>query len=205
MEENKPNLDQEMEMNIDNQPEANETNNNSNGLDKAEIEKVFKMTSEKGTTDTPWSRMIVYIEYLLKNRVEEYDNKNSEEREEMENRFNNNHNNNYTNSVNNDNISEESAEKDNGVENESSNSNSNNFNYLNNLSHHQDTERGPQSKQKLISDYPEVDELIENLKKIKKQPFTLQRICELLLNPHKYYKSKDKFLFSFKKLVEVDT
>jgi len=34
-------------------------------------------------------------------------------------------------------------------------------------------------------------------------PFTLQRICELILQPQKHYKTAKKFLFAFEKLVTV--
>lgn len=34
-------------------------------------------------------------------------------------------------------------------------------------------------------------------------PFTLQRICELLINPEKHYKSAKKLLFAMEKLVNV--
>ncbi|EDK31410.1 serine/threonine protein phosphatase 4 regulatory subunit, putative (macronuclear) [Tetrahymena thermophila SB210] len=36
-----------------------------------------------------------------------------------------------------------------------------------------------------------------------KPPFTLQRICELLINPKKNYKSSKKILFALEKLVNV--
>lgn len=34
-------------------------------------------------------------------------------------------------------------------------------------------------------------------------PFTLQRICELTLEPEKYYKSCKKILYGYEKLVNV--
>ena len=37
----------------------------------------------------------------------------------------------------------------------------------------------------------------------KRPPFTLQRICELTLEPEKYYKSCKKILYAYEKLVNV--
>ncbi|CAK71308.1 unnamed protein product (macronuclear) [Paramecium tetraurelia] len=39
----------------------------------------------------------------------------------------------------------------------------------------------------------------------QKPPFTLQRICELLIDPQKHYKSSKKILFAMEKLVNVST
>jgi hypothetical protein len=68
---------------------------------------------------------------------------------------------------------------------------------------------------KIISEYECEKELIENsneykliiqdLEKLKQTPFTIQRICDLLNEPKKWYRSNcTKFIFSFHKLVNLD-
>jgi hypothetical protein len=46
-------------------------------------------------------------------------------------------------------------------------------------------------------------EICEQINKFSKAPFTLQRICELLLKPT-FYKTRSKFLFSFNKLTNIE-
>jgi serine/threonine-protein phosphatase 4 regulatory subunit 2 len=47
--------------------------------------------------------------------------------------------------------------------------------------------------------------LMQDLEKLNRAPFTIQRICELLLDPKRHYKFNcEKFLFSFHKLVNLD-
>jgi hypothetical protein len=48
------------------------------------------------------------------------------------------------------------------------------------------------------------EDIQEQLVKLKKAPFTLQRICELLQEPFKFYKTRRKFLSAFLKLVDVE-
>ena len=47
---------------------------------------------------------------------------------------------------------------------------------------------------------PEETYLINQLSKFSNPPFTLQRICELVIDPTRYYKSINKFLFAFTKV-----
>ena len=49
-----------------------------------------------------------------------------------------------------------------------------------------------------------LDAIFRDMDRIDKVPFTIQRICEMLTEPLKYYKSTKKFLFSFHKLVNLD-
>jgi len=50
------------------------------------------------------------------------------------------------------------------------------------------------------------DDLAQKLKSYDSPPFTLQRICEMVSEQgFKHYKSPDKFLFAFEKLVTVTT
>jgi hypothetical protein len=46
--------------------------------------------------------------------------------------------------------------------------------------------------------------IFRDLDRIEKVPFTIQRICEMIHEPPKYYKNTKKFLFSFHKLVNLD-
>ena len=56
-----------------------------------------------------------------------------------------------------------------------------------------------------ISKIQNIDEdIIYYLSNMKKMPFTLQRMAELLLEYNIYYKSAFKFNFAFKKLVNID-
>ncbi len=48
------------------------------------------------------------------------------------------------------------------------------------------------------------EDIQEQLVRLKKAPFTLQRICELLQEPLKFYKTRRKFLSAFLKLVDVE-
>ena len=48
------------------------------------------------------------------------------------------------------------------------------------------------------------EDIIYYLTNMKKMPFTLQRMAELLLEYNIYYKSAFKFNFAFKKLVNID-
>ena len=48
------------------------------------------------------------------------------------------------------------------------------------------------------------EDIIYYLTNMKKMPFTLQRMSELLLEYNIYYKSAFKFNFAFKKLVNID-
>ena len=48
------------------------------------------------------------------------------------------------------------------------------------------------------------DDIIYYLSNMKKMPFTLQRMAELLLEYNIYYKNALKFNFAFKKLVNID-
>jgi hypothetical protein len=48
-----------------------------------------------------------------------------------------------------------------------------------------------------------VENIFKNIKEFKKPPFTVQRMCELLMLPNKHYKSLENFLFAFNKLVEI--
>ena len=68
---------------------------------------------------------------------------------------------------------------------------------------------------KIISDYGcekndienshEYKLLIQDLERLNKTPFTIQRICDLLTEPKKWYKNNcTKFIFSFHKLVNLD-
>jgi len=49
----------------------------------------------------------------------------------------------------------------------------------------------------------DLEDIFSSLKKLKHTPFTIQRICEMLIDPMKYYKSRNKFLFAFIKLVDI--
>jgi hypothetical protein len=49
-----------------------------------------------------------------------------------------------------------------------------------------------------------VENILRNLKAFRKPPFTIQRMCELLILPTKHYRSAENFLFAFNKLVEID-
>ena len=56
-----------------------------------------------------------------------------------------------------------------------------------------------------LNKIPNIDEdIIYYLSNMKKMPFTLQRMSELLLEYNIYYKSAFKFNFAFKKLVNID-
>ena len=55
-----------------------------------------------------------------------------------------------------------------------------------------------------VKPQPNLEELIGNINKLKKSPFTLQRMCELLDDPLKYHKSLNKFLSAFNKLADVE-
>jgi len=48
-----------------------------------------------------------------------------------------------------------------------------------------------------------VENIFKNIKALKKPPFTIQRICELLMLPTKHYRTLENFLFAFNKLVEI--
>jgi hypothetical protein len=49
-----------------------------------------------------------------------------------------------------------------------------------------------------------LEDIFRDIDRIEKVPFTIQRICEMLHEPLKYYKNTKKFLFSFHKLVNLD-
>jgi hypothetical protein len=49
-----------------------------------------------------------------------------------------------------------------------------------------------------------LENIFRDLDKIEKVPFTIQRICELIIEPTKNHKNTKKFLFSFHKLVNLD-
>jgi serine/threonine-protein phosphatase 4 regulatory subunit 2 len=49
----------------------------------------------------------------------------------------------------------------------------------------------------------ELEIILVYLQSFKAAPFTLQRVCELLLGPEKYYRSTKKLLFAVEKLVNI--
>jgi len=50
-----------------------------------------------------------------------------------------------------------------------------------------------------------LQEIISKMESFKDAPFSLQRMCELLLQPRLHYGSSRKFLFAFEKLVNVSS
>ena len=48
------------------------------------------------------------------------------------------------------------------------------------------------------------DQILHSLSGFRRIPFTIQRICELLNDPLRFYKNPGKFLFAFNKLVDID-
>jgi len=58
----------------------------------------------------------------------------------------------------------------------------------------------PQMEENTASLFIRVDKL---LSEFSEPPFTLQRICELTLQPQRHYKTAKKFLFALEKLVTV--
>jgi hypothetical protein len=81
---------------------------------------------------------------------------------------------------------------------------SNNFRPLNTLSSLNSFNSAPLPTKFYIKPEPTYDDIVNNLNKMKKCPFTLQRMCELLQDPLKYYKTKSKFLSAFNKLTDVE-
>jgi serine/threonine-protein phosphatase 4 regulatory subunit 2 len=49
----------------------------------------------------------------------------------------------------------------------------------------------------------ELDIILLYVLNFKSPPFTLQRICELLLDPERHYRSAKRLLYAFEKLVNV--
>jgi hypothetical protein len=56
----------------------------------------------------------------------------------------------------------------------------------------------------IYNDEDNLQTIYREINKIDKIPFTIQRICELISDPEKYYKNKKKFIFSFQKLINLD-
>lgn len=51
----------------------------------------------------------------------------------------------------------------------------------------------------------EIDEEIhKRIKGFKHPPFTLQRICEMLVEPKRFYNNSKSFHLAFKKLINID-
>lgn len=48
------------------------------------------------------------------------------------------------------------------------------------------------------------NDIVSKLRLFRQPPFTLQRICELLVDPLKYYGNINKFMFAFVKLIDID-
>jgi len=49
-----------------------------------------------------------------------------------------------------------------------------------------------------------LNSILSNLQDFREAPFTLQRLCELLLQPRQYYHSSKKYLFAVEKMVTVN-
>ncbi|XP_028398165.1 serine/threonine-protein phosphatase 4 regulatory subunit 2-A-like [Dendronephthya gigantea] len=59
----------------------------------------------------------------------------------------------------------------------------------------------PKSKTKDL--YPDAQKLISNVNHFSGTPFTIQRLCELITEPQKYYRTTDKFLRGIEKNIMV--
>ena len=55
-----------------------------------------------------------------------------------------------------------------------------------------------------IKPEPNPEDIINSINKLKTFPFTLQRMCELLQDPMRYYKTKSNFIPAFNKLANID-
>eukprot|EP01012_Entosiphon_sulcatum_P025404 TRINITY_DN30718_c0_g1_i1.p1 TRINITY_DN30718_c0_g1~~TRINITY_DN30718_c0_g1_i1.p1 ORF type:complete len:165 (-),score=35.87 TRINITY_DN30718_c0_g1_i1:28-489(-) len=49
------------------------------------------------------------------------------------------------------------------------------------------------------------DAVLENLQRFQAAPFTLQRLCEILREPHRHHATKEKLVFAVEKLVTVSS
>lgn len=158
-------------------------------INEDEMNQEIKHTKSYGKCLVDWDIMKEYIKYSFLNVIINYFGKN--DTPEKENTKSGSNNSNIENEM-------ETFDPAKAQEKSSHSIPENKLNFLSNFN------TAPIPSKLYIKPEPNPEDIINSINKLKTFPFTLQRMCELLQDPMRYYKTKSNFISAFSKLANID-